>query len=145
MIKLFSTRTHGMLDYVTAAKMIALPRLLSWPDEVRQTLTVAGLGTIGYSLATRYELGVWKVLPMRAHLALDALSGMFFVAAPLAFPRVKPLVKVALIAFGAFEIVAALTTETQPSPAGEVGQLRDYTGDALPRSTEALREREAGA
>lgn len=145
MATLFSTKTHGILDYVAAAKMIALPRLMAWPADVRQVLTVAGLGTFGYSLVTRYELGVWKVLPMRVHLLLDALSGVLFMAAPLAFPRAKPLTKVALSAFGAFELVVALTTDTEPSAAGEVGQLRDYTGDALPHSTEALREREFGA
>jgi hypothetical protein len=48
-------------------------------------LTSAALSTIGYSALTDYELGLLKLLPMPAHLALDTVSAMLFCGAPLVF------------------------------------------------------------
>ena len=70
-MKLLSTRTHGVVDYLTAGTLLALPRAMGWGDRVTNLLTGAALGTVAYSLLTRYELGAVKVLPMKAHLALD--------------------------------------------------------------------------
>jgi hypothetical protein len=144
-MSLLSTKLHGVLDYTTAAKMLIAPRLLRYPAEVRQVMAVAGVATAAYSLATRYELGVWKLLPMKAHLALDVLNGVFFLAAPVVFPDAPRSVRATLVGLGLFEIAAALATESEPSAAGEIAQLRDYTGDALASSTEAAREDAVGA
>ena len=54
---------------------MALPRALGWGDRVTRMLTATAAGTVAYSLMTKYEWGLVKVLPMRAHLLLDALSG----------------------------------------------------------------------
>ena len=34
-----STRTHGVLDFLTAGTLVALPRALGWGERVTSTLT----------------------------------------------------------------------------------------------------------
>lgn len=112
-MKLLSTKTHGMLDYAAGPLLLSLPRLLNWNQSATRLLTGAAIGATVYSLLTRYELGVFKVLPMRAHLALDGMSGALLAAAPFFLPEEDETVTAGLVGIGLFEIVAALTTETR--------------------------------
>ena len=117
-MRFVSTRTHGILDYLSVGAMIAVPRALGWGRDVTRLLTGAAVGTLGYSLLTRYELGLFKVLPMTAHLTFDGMSGLLFCGAPLIFPEEDAAVTGSLAAFGLFEIGAALSTRTEPSGLG---------------------------
>ena len=76
-MRFIPTRVHGVLDYMTAGVLIAAPSLLNFrKDGMQRWLPIAlGVGTIGYSLLTDYELGLFKVIPMPMHLALDAANG----------------------------------------------------------------------
>jgi len=137
-MRFLSTRTHGVLDLLTAGTLLALPRALGWSEKVTRLLTGAAVGTVGYSLLTRYEFGLIKLLPMRAHLALDALSGATFCAAPLLLPDEEDEVKQALVGIGLFELAAALGTEPEPRrPASPERMYRENAG--------ALRESAFGA
>ncbi len=109
-----STKTHGAIDYLSVPVLLAAPRLLGWSPAVTRFLTVAAGGTLVYSLLTRYELGAKPVLPMKTHLTLDALNGAMAMAAPWLLGEKNPATKAALIGIGAFELGAALTTETEP-------------------------------
>ena len=134
-MKLFSTRMHGVLDYLTAGTLLTLPRALGWSQSVTRLLTNAGIGTIGYSLLTRYELGLVKVLPMQGHLILDAMSGAMLCGAPLLFPDEDTSVKGALVALGLFELTAALMTETEPSFGEQASQAVDSMQEYLREQT----------
>ncbi len=113
-MKLFSTRTHGVLDYSSVVLLSTLPRTLGWGKTVTRLLTGSALATLVYSLVTRYELGAVKVLPMPTHLALDAASGVgLCLAAGILAHEPRP-VRLVLLGLGLFEITASLTTETQP-------------------------------
>ncbi len=113
-MKLFSTRTHGILDYSSVVLLSVLPCALGWDKTVTRLLTGSALATLVYSLLTRYELGAVKVLPMPAHLASDGTSGLgLCLAAGILADEPRP-VRLALLGFGLFEITASLTTETQP-------------------------------
>ncbi len=127
---LFSTKTHGVLDYTTVGTLLVLPRALNWSPTVRTFVTGAALATLGASLLTRYELGVFKLIPMRGHLALDALSGATFAAAPFLFPDENASVTGTLVGLGVFELVAAFTTDTQPSLGEQASQLGDQLSAA---------------
>src|SRR3954452_19407841 len=111
-MKPLSTRTHGVLDYLTAGLLLALPRALGWDRPVTCLLTGAAAGTLAYSALTRYELGPIKLLPMPAHLALDGASGARFVAAPAFLTREPAGTRASLVGIGLFEIAAALLTRT---------------------------------
>jgi hypothetical protein len=111
--KLIPTRIHGVLDYLTGLALIAIPLLFNWPQPEAAIFMVLGAGALVYSLITRYELGVFKLLPMPAHLVLDLLSGLFLVAAPF-LGLAREDLQGWFWAFGAFEIAAALLTSTRP-------------------------------
>ncbi len=114
MRKPIPTKVHGVLDYMTAAFLHTLPRVMGWSRPVTRLLDAAGGGATAYSLMTDYELGAVKVLPMKAHLALDALSGGALVGAALVMDDEDDDVRATLAAIGAWEIAAALLTRTTP-------------------------------
>ena len=112
-----STRTHGVLDLVSAGVLLAAPRLLGLEKESRaaSVLRMAGGGAAAYSMLTDYEFGLVKVLPMRAHLAMDAASGAFLASSPwlLGFAKNGPRYWVPHALMGAGEVLAALTSRTR--------------------------------
>ena len=114
-MRFIPTRVHGVLDYLTAGVLIAAPSLLGFRKNGIQTwLPVAlGVGTIGYSLLTDYELGLLKVIPMPAHLALDAANGALLAASPWLFGFVEE-VSAPHLGLGLFEL--AVTACSQPTP-----------------------------
>jgi hypothetical protein len=113
-MKLFSKQTHGILDYLSVGTLLALPRVFHWNENVTRLLTTAAFGTLGYSLLTRYRYGAVKVLPMKAHLGLDFMSGVMLCAAPLVFTRdTDKQINSVLVGFGLFETVVAMTTEAE--------------------------------
>ena len=118
MNKPIPTNVHGVLDYLSVPALLALPRLLKWNKRVTALTTGIALGTLGASLMTRYELGIFKIIPMTGHLVLDATNGTMLAAAPFVlltkWERNATVTSV-LVGFGAFEIAAALLTQTQPS------------------------------
>ena len=110
-----STKTHGVLDYLSVGTLTALPRLLGWDPAVRTLLTGSAAATLAYSLATRYELGLLRVLPMKAHLALDGVSGLALAASPLVLGEEDGTVAKTLVGLGLFELAASLLTRTRPA------------------------------
>lgn len=145
MMKMFSTKTHGVLDYLTVGQLLALPRMLGWSKGVTQWMSAMALGTLAYSLITRYEFGPIKLLPMKGHLTLDFINGLTFCAAPLIFPEEDTTVQATLVGIGLFEIVASLTTETQPSYGEQASEfMQDTTNnirDAVQSMTDTPNER----
>jgi len=118
-MKVINTRMHGILDYLSVATLLALPRMLGWSDRVTTLLTVMAVGTLIYSLLTRYELGAFKALPMQAHLVLDFMSGALLLGAALMLGDEPNSVRMGLGLLGLFEIGAALMTDPTTSVAGE--------------------------
>ena len=75
---------HGATDYtVGTLLMTAFPRLAGIED-TRSAAQIRATGAIhaGYSTLTDYPLGVVKLLPYKAHLALDALGALALAATP---------------------------------------------------------------
>lgn len=75
---------HGVTDYsVGATLMTAFPRLAGIAGtRAGRQVRVAGAIHAGYSTFTDYRLGVVKVLPYKAHLAIDALGAVALAATP---------------------------------------------------------------
>ncbi len=116
-----STKAHGAIDYASGAALVAAPSLLGITDVRTATLAprLQGAAAGLYSLATDYELGVVRVLPMRAHLALDVLGGAFLAASPwlLGFAASGRRYWMPHLAVGVSEVAIALLTERE-APAG---------------------------
>jgi hypothetical protein len=84
---MISRRTHGILDYVVGLILILSPKLFGFDGTgvAARLPVILGLAALIYSLCTKYELGAFKVLPFRAHLTLDVLSGILLAASPWLF------------------------------------------------------------
>jgi len=134
-MRFIPTWLHGILDYLTVGTLLALPRRLGWGRPATNALTGAAAGMLGYSLATRYELGLLKRLPMPAHLMLDAMGGAALCAAPFLLPlkkRQRGAITRGFLAFGLCEIAAALTARTRPAwTARDVGEAVGEMGESL--------------
>lgn len=133
MYKPISTMVHGILDYATAPTLIGLPRMLGWGQKVTLLLNGAGVGVLAYSVLTRYELGLLKVLPMKVHLALDMASGGMLALSPfiLLKKRERNVATTAtLVGLGLYEIAAGLLTQTQ-SPIERAADLENVAETLL--------------
>lgn len=113
-MKKISTRTHGMIDYGTSLGMLVLPRLLRWNPGVVRLLMGSAIVTTIYSMMTKYELGVFKILPMKAHLALDGAQSMALASAPFLFVNSRRSVTGWLLGMSVFEALVTLNTQTHP-------------------------------
>lgn len=85
----FVTKTiHALLDYPVALALLALPPLLGLGDSHPMALwlgVLTGAAAFVLTLLTDHMLGVFRVLPYRVHLIVDAAVGVTFLAAPFAF------------------------------------------------------------
>ncbi len=118
MKKLIPTTVHGVLDYITAPTLLMLPRMLKWNKKLTNFLSGAALGTLAYSLVTRYEFSLLKLLPMKGHLSLDFMNGATLAAAPFILlneDERDATTTGILIGLGVYEIAASLMTQTEPS------------------------------
>jgi hypothetical protein len=82
---------HGVIDYNMAALLLtAFPRLVGVEGTgAAREIRLAGLIHGGYSSVTKYPLGVRKVLPYKAHLALDAVGALALASAPFVTGRYR--------------------------------------------------------
>jgi hypothetical protein len=81
-LQFLSPALHGLLDYIAAGALIALPFILGFQG-VELWLSVAGgAGLILYSLLTDYALGVAKLFSFNVHLMFDLAAAVAFIAAP---------------------------------------------------------------
>ena len=116
---------HGATDYTVGTLLTtAFPRLtgIEGTRAARQ-IRAAGAIHIGYSTITDYPLGLVKLLPYQAHLAIDALGAIALAAVPFVTGQWKKgrgqwLPHVAL---GVFELGALALTD----PTGK----GDFHGD----------------
>jgi hypothetical protein len=86
-MRFIPTRVHAPLDYIVGAGLIATPWIFQFSEHTAPTVLsiVLGIGLIGYSLFTDYELGVWRVAPMAVHNLFDIAAGVVLVASPWIF------------------------------------------------------------
>ena len=75
---------HGVVDYTAGTFLLtAFPRLagIEGTQSAKQVRISAAVHA-GYSTITNYPLGIVKVLPYQAHLALDAIGAVALAATP---------------------------------------------------------------
>jgi hypothetical protein len=116
---------HGVVDYSAGALLLtAFPKLagIEGTRSARQIRIAAAIHG-GYSTLTDYPLGVAKVLPFKAHLALDALGALALAATPFVTGQYKKGRKqwVPQVALCLFELSSLVMTD--PTGRG------DYHGD----------------
>jgi hypothetical protein len=121
---------HGVVDYKAGALLTTVFPKLAGIEGTRAARQIRTAGAVhaGYSMLTDYPLGIVKVIPYRAHLAIDAVGAVALAATPFLTGQFKqgrsqwlPHVALALFEFAALAI-------TDPTGRG------DFHGDV-----EALR------
>jgi len=114
-MRFIPTRVHGFLDYGAGLLLIVAPWLFGFADGGAETWVpvILGIGAIGYSLFTDYELGLVRTLPMATHLMLDIASGIVLAVSPWIFGFADD-VWVPHVILGLLEIGAGLMTRTTP-------------------------------
>ena len=75
---------HGATDYTVGTMLMTL--LPKWVDvegtDSAKQIRAAGAFHAGYSTLTDYPLGIAKLIPFKAHLALDAIGAIALAATP---------------------------------------------------------------
>src|ERR687884_413978 len=75
---------HGVVDYTAGTFLLTAFPKLAGIEGTRSAAQVRISAAVhaGYSTLTRYPLGVVKLIPFQAHLALDALGAVALAATP---------------------------------------------------------------
>ena len=123
LLRLIPTGVHAAMDYLLGIVLIGAPMVIGFAPGTETGLAadnaatyvpvVLGFGLIVYSLLTNYELSLAGLIPMRGHLALDALSGAFLAASPWLFGFSGEVFWPHLL-FGLFSVLASLVSRSQP-------------------------------
>jgi hypothetical protein len=125
---------HGATDYTVGTTLLTVfPRLVGVEGtESAKQIRLSGASHLAYSAITRYPLGVVKLLPYKAHLALDAIGAIAIAATPFVTGQWKKGRRhfVPHLALAAFELQSLLMSD----PTG----LGDYHGNV-----DAVREANA--
>ena len=116
---------HGVTDHTVGATLLTVfPKWagIEGTRSARQIRTSAAVHA-GYSLFTKYPLGAVKLLPFKAHLALDALGAIALAATPFVTGQYKKGRDqwVPHVALAAFELSSLAMTD----PTGK----GDFHGD----------------
>ena len=110
-MRILPTRWHGLLDYLVAILLIALPEIVRLPAGFPRYVPVAlGIITVLYSLITSYEWGLMRMIPMRAHLVLDLLNGLLLAVSPWLFGFATEVWKPHLV-IGCTELLVVLISK----------------------------------
>ncbi|RZJ27301.1 MAG: hypothetical protein EOO48_12185 [Flavobacterium sp.] len=115
---MINTKTHGFFDYAMGLLLICGAYFfgLDGSGPASMVLYILGAAAIIYSLLTDYELSVAKVIPMKMHLALDIMSGIFLAASPWILGFADEVHTPHLV-LGIIEIVAAIATNPKKKEA----------------------------
>lgn len=87
-MKFIPSRIHGILDYVVAIALFFAPKIFGFEAVGGAAVAipmVLGVGLFVYSLLTKYELGVFKVLNFRYHLVIDIIASVLLILSPFLF------------------------------------------------------------
>jgi hypothetical protein len=82
---------HGVVDYTAGTTLLTVFPKLAGIEGTRSARQVRTAGAIhaGYSTLTDYPLGIVKLIPFKAHLALDAIGALALAATPFVTGQYK--------------------------------------------------------
>lgn len=116
-MRFIGNQVHGVIDYALALALIALPFALGFQalSPIGHWLSVgAGAGLFVYSLLTGYSLSLQKLIPYGAHLVLDFVAGLVFLAAPFVF-GFTGLVQTYYLVIGVAVVIVVLLSDPRDS------------------------------
>jgi hypothetical protein len=119
MFKLIPTKIHGILDYVVGIALILAPYIFQFSSVGGAAVwvpQVIGIVLILYSLITKYEWSIVKLIPMPYHLTIDMLASIFLALSPFLFGFNNQSGNVWLphVIVGIVVIIVVLLSQTKP-------------------------------
>ena len=119
-MRFIPTSVHGAIDHVVGPALVIAPTLLGLGRTSAEGITAEAVGGAEaiYSSLTDYELSVKNVVPIKVHLALDAVGGAALAIVPQLTGARQRGKKHWLphLAIGVMEIgLAAMTKTERPS------------------------------
>jgi hypothetical protein len=120
-MRIIPTFVHGIFDYLVGIVLIAAPNIFGFAGVGGAAVAVprfVGAVLLAQSLLTRYELGLFKVLPMRTHLAIDYVLTILLALSPwiFGFANQPNHVWMPHVLTGALGFLLALMSEPEPRP-----------------------------
>ncbi|HXH27261.1 MAG TPA: SPW repeat protein [Candidatus Acidoferrum sp.] len=118
-MRFLPTKIHGILDYVVGVALIFAPNIFMFeggPMAAVWVPRIIGAVLIIYSIFTKYEWGLVKIIPMPYHLVIDFLASLFLALSPwlLGFSNEAMNVWIPHVAVGVVVILVVLVSQTQP-------------------------------
>jgi len=135
-MRFIPTSVHGAIDHVVGPALVVAPTLLRLKRTSPEGLTARAVGGVEaiYSNLTDYEMSMKNVVPMKVHLALDAVGGATLALVPQLTGARQRGKKHWLphLAIGAFEVGMAAFTKTEPpkTKAGRVARIAKLVATA---------------
>ncbi|MGI4833254.1 MAG: SPW repeat domain-containing protein [Janthinobacterium lividum] len=120
MLQFISRRQHAFTDYSYVPLVAAAPDLVGFTEEKTATTLCHVLSTsiLVSSLFTRAEWGPIRVIPYKAHLALDTLGGLTALTAPWVFGFAQhKKARNTFLVMGVFGLIAGLLSKPEEMPA----------------------------
>lgn len=114
-MRFLDSKTHGMLDYLTGILLIVAPWLFDFAQMGAETWVpvIVGITIILMSVFTSYELGLIRKIPLKTHLIVDVVTGLFLALSPWIFDFAE-IIYWPHVLFGVMEMAAGLVTKTKP-------------------------------
>jgi uncharacterized membrane protein YoaK (UPF0700 family) len=118
-VRFLSTKIHGAFDYLVGLALILAPNIFHFADVGGAAVLVPrvlGVGLIVYSLMTRYEWGLYKLISTPYHLMVDLVAALFLALAPFlfGFSNKAPNAWLPHVVVGVAIVVVVLVSKTQP-------------------------------
>jgi hypothetical protein len=108
---------HGVIDLIYSFGLLLAPNLFGFKHhKVPSTVArVFGGSALLVSLLTRYEFGIFKIVPMRVHLILDVIKASLLAASPylLGFHRRRRNAWLPHVLMGLASLPIPLLTQTR--------------------------------
>ncbi|RZK24471.1 MAG: hypothetical protein EOO56_01210 [Hymenobacter sp.] len=114
-----SRRQHAFTDYPYVPLVASAPDLVGFKEEKAATALCHVLSStvLISSLFTRAEWGPIRVMPYKAHLAIDTLGGLTALTAPWVFGFAKnKKARNTFLAIGVFGLIAGLLSKPEEMP-----------------------------
>jgi hypothetical protein len=142
MRKPISTATHGLIDYLTAGALLAVPSLLGFSPKLSKAVRMIGLKKLAVAAMTQHEMGIVKLIPMKTHLAMDAATGLTLAALPFMLEdQEDPDTACAVLgAMGLMELAYIPMTETQPREDAMIPDVGSKVRRGIKRSARSARQ-----